>query len=71
MKLQYNAALAITGTIKGTSKLKIYEKLGLESLTFRRWMCHICVFYKIKTQGHPKYLYKLIPAKCYSYNKHI
>ena len=35
-KLQYNAALAITGAIKGTSKLKIYEKLGLESLKFRR-----------------------------------
>ena len=47
-KLQYNAALAITGAIKGTSKLKIYEKLGLESLKFRRWMCHLCVFYKIK-----------------------
>ena len=28
-KLQYNVALAITGTIKGTSKLKIYEELGL------------------------------------------
>ena len=25
-KLQYNAALAITNTIKGTSKLKIYDE---------------------------------------------
>ena len=33
-KLQYNAALAITGTIKGTSKLKTYEELGLLSLKF-------------------------------------
>ena len=70
-KLQYIAALAITGAIKGTSKLKIYEKLGLESLKFRRWMCHLCVFYKIKIWGHPNYLYKLIPAKCYPYNTHI
>ena len=49
-KVQYNAALAITGAIKGTSKLKIYDELGLESLKFRRWVCLLCVFsYKIKT----------------------
>ena len=35
-KVQYNAALAITGTIKGTSQLKIYYELGIESLKFRR-----------------------------------
>ena len=29
---QYNAALAITGAIRGTSQTKIYEDLGLESL---------------------------------------
>ena len=67
-KLQYNAALTITGAIKRTSKLKFYEELGLESLKFRRWMCCLCVFYKIKTRGHPDYLYKLIPAKSSSYN---
>ena len=27
--IQYNAALAITGAIKGTSKEKLYNKLGL------------------------------------------
>ena len=67
-RLQYNAALAITGAIMGTSKLKIYEELGLESLKFRRWMRSLCVFYKIKTRGHPEYLYKLIPAKGSSFN---
>ena len=30
--LQYNATLAITGSIKGSSTEKIYEELGLESL---------------------------------------
>ena len=49
--------------IKGTSRLKMCEELGLESLKFRRWMRRLCVFYKIKTRGHPKYLYKLIPTK--------
>ena len=56
-KLQYNAALAITDAIKGTSKLKIYEEFGFESLKFRRWMRRLCGFYKIKTRGHPEYLY--------------
>ena len=67
-KLQYNAALAITGALKGTSKLKIYEKLGLESLKFRRCMRCLCVLYKIKTRDHPEYLYKLIPTESSSYN---
>ena len=35
-KVQYNAALAITGAIKGTSLLKLYKELGSESLKFRR-----------------------------------
>ena len=54
--------------MNGTSKLKIYEELGLESLKFTRWMRCLSAFYKIKTQGHPKYLYKLIRAKSSSYN---
>ena len=36
-RVQYNAALAITGAIKGTSQLKLYKGLGFESLKFRRW----------------------------------
>ena len=34
-KAQYDAALAITGAIRGTSQEKLYAKLGLESLKFR------------------------------------
>ena len=30
--VQYNAALAITGAIKGTSREKLYQELGLEYL---------------------------------------
>lgn len=33
---QYNAALAITGAITGTSREKLYRELGLESLQKRR-----------------------------------
>ena len=32
--VQYNAALAITGAIRGTSKTKVYQELGIESLKF-------------------------------------
>ena len=30
--VQYNSALAITGAIRGTSKEKLYDELGLETL---------------------------------------
>ena len=33
--IQYNADLAITGDIQGTSKEKLYQEPGLESLQFR------------------------------------
>ena len=29
-------------------------------------MFHSCVFYEIKLQGHPEYLYKLIPTNTYN-----
>ena len=38
---QYNAALAITGAIKGTSWEKLYKELGLESLKLRRMLRHV------------------------------
>ena len=56
-KIQYNAALAITGAIKGTPQHKLYNELGIESLKFRRWFRRLCVFYKIKSTQIPKYLY--------------
>ena len=43
---QYNAALAITGTIRGTSKEKPYQKLGLETMKERRWFRRLCCFYR-------------------------
>ena len=36
-KIQYQAALAITGTWQGTSRNKIYDELGWECLSDRRW----------------------------------
>ena len=61
-QIQYNAALAITGAIRGTSQTKLYNKLGLESLKFRRWFRQLCTFFKIKIYGKPEYLLKKIPS---------
>ena len=67
-RVQYNAALAITGAIKGTSQLKIYKELGFESLKFRRWFRCLCFFYKLRSTQTPKYLYNLIPLGNCIYN---
>ena len=42
--LQYNAALAIAGAIRGTSREKNYQELGLESLQQRRWYRKLFLF---------------------------
>ena len=36
--IQYNAAIAITGAIRGTSSEKLFQELGFESLKSRRWL---------------------------------
>ena len=59
--VQYKAALAITGAIQGTSRDKIYQELGLESLKNRRWYKRLCCMFKIINEEAPKYLINLIP----------
>ena len=59
--IQYNAALAITGAIRGTSKEKLYQELGLEYLSSRRWFRRLCLFYKILNNKQPSYLFNLVP----------
>ena len=61
--LQYNAALAITGAIKGSSKEKLYQELGLESLKDRRWMRKLCYLYKVISSKRPSYIYMLPPVQ--------
>ena len=41
----YNAVLAITGAIRGTSKDKLYNKLGLETL--EKGNKKLCCFFEI------------------------
>ena len=66
--VQYNATLAITGSIQGTSKVKLYKELGLESVKSRKWFRHLCCVHKIKTFGLLSYLSNLISSSIHSYN---
>ena len=65
---QYNASLAITGAIRGTSKEKLYQELGFESLQHRRWFRKLCTFYKIFKNQSPRYLYELLSIKTTPHN---
>ena len=60
---QYNACLAIAGAIRGTSREKLYQELGLEPLRLRRWYRKLCLFYKVFKNEHPQYLFHLIPVR--------
>ena len=51
--IQYNACLAITGAIRGTSSENLYQELGLETLKSRRWFRKLLSF--------PLYLFDFIP----------
>ena len=59
--VQYSAALAVTGTWRGTSREKIYAELGWESLTSRRWSRRMTLFYKIMNNLTPLYTKEPIP----------
>ena len=61
--IQYNAWLAITGAIRGISKKKIYQELGLESVQLWRWYRKLGMFYVIYKNKSPQYLFKLISEK--------
>ena len=58
--IQYNAAT--TGSIRGSSREKLYQELYLESLQQRRWFRKLCCFFKITKNQSPKYLFDKIPT---------
>ena len=61
-RTQYQAALSVTGCWQGTSRNKLYEELGWESLSDRRWARRLTCFYKIVHEISPAYLYEHVPA---------
>ena len=77
---QYSAALAVSGAWRGTSRQKLYDELGWESLYHRRWYRRMTHFYKLRSTRSPLYLYNLIPPERdlnynlripYDYDQHI
>ena len=66
--IQYNACLALSGAIRGSSREKFYHELGLESLQCWHWYRKLCLFYKIFKENKPVYLFNLITSKNSNYN---
>ena len=55
--IQYKAALARTGAIRGASMEKNYQELGLESLQQQRWYRKLRCFLKLNKHKSHKYLF--------------
>ena len=60
-KVQYHAALAVSGSWKGSNRNKLYEELGWESLSQRRWHRRLSQLYKIYNHQTPIYLHLNLP----------
>ena len=61
--LQYNASLAITGAVRGTSREKLYQELGFASLQQRRWYRKLCCLFKMINNQSSSYLFQLVPSQ--------
>ena len=62
-KVQYRAALAVTGCWQGTNRNKLYDELGWETLAHRGWARRLIYLFKIIHSKSPAYLYELIPHR--------
>ena len=60
-RIQYQAALAVSGAWRGSSRSKLYEELGWESLSDRRLSRRILQIHKIVNNRTPLYLKDKIP----------
>ena len=60
-RIQYQAALAISGAWRGSSRSKLYEELGWESLSDRRMSRRILQIHKILNNKTPSYLKDKLP----------
>ena len=60
-RTQYQAALAITGTWQGSNRIKLYEELGWETLSDRRWCRRIFQIHNIENHMTPSYLRDKLP----------
>ena len=62
--IQYQAALAITGAWQGSSRSKIYDELGWETLSDRRKYRRVLQIHKIVNNNTLSYLNEKLPPYC-------
>ena len=60
---EYQAVFVVTGTWKGTSRSKLYEELGWESLSDRRRIRRVLLLHKIVNNSTPRYLKAKLPVQ--------
>ena len=60
--VQYSAALAVRGSWRGTSLDKEYTELGWESLSCRRWIRHLTLFYNFVNILGPEQTIDPVPS---------
>ena len=63
-RIQYQVALAITGAWKGSSRSKIYDELGWETLSDRRKCRRVPQIHKIINTNTLLYLKSNLPPHC-------
>ena len=61
-QVQYKVALIVSWYWQGTSCEKLYDELGWESLSQRRWSRRLTMYYKITNGMSPLYLSDHIPG---------
>ena len=61
-QVQYKAALIVSGCWQGTNRVTLYDELGWESLSERRWSRRMTMFYKILNGMAPPYLSDHLPG---------
>ncbi|MCH2389971.1 MAG: reverse transcriptase family protein [Nitrospinales bacterium] len=65
--VQYQAAKIVTGAWQGTSRAKLYDDLGWETLGNRRTTRKLCLIYEIQKQNFPFYLSDILDT--YKFNQ--
>ena len=71
-RIQYQAAVAITGTWQGSNRTKLYEELGWEALSDRRMCRRILQIHKIMKYATPSYLKDELPTRrTYLFNANV
>ena len=55
-QVQYKAGLIVSGCWQGTNPERLYDELSWESMSNRRWVRRLTLFYKISNGHTPSYL---------------